>query len=119
MLAIVCLKAFLWPLCSSLAFGTSPLKQATGPAFGTTQGPTFGHSQGAIQPGSAVPSSMAVSILGHPQPTAAGLGRGYHILKPPVFLYKSGESAFYSGASVNCSECTVVVELVSRGGFWV
>ncbi|KAM6184898.1 nuclear pore complex protein Nup153 [Rhynchocyon petersi] len=93
---------------SSFVFGTGPSSTpSASPAFGASQTPTFGQSQGASQPnpsgfGSLSSSAALFSSGSQPAPTPT-FGAVSSSSQPPVFGQQPGQSAFGSGSATNSS----------------
>ncbi|KAM9666245.1 nuclear pore complex protein Nup153 isoform 3-T3 [Trichechus inunguis] len=90
---------------SSFVFGTGPSSTpSASPAFGASQTPTFGQSQGASQPNppgfGSIASSTALFSTGS-QPAAPTFGTVSSSSQPPVFGQQPTQSAFGSGAAPN------------------
>ncbi|XP_075389605.1 nuclear pore complex protein Nup153 isoform X2 [Tenrec ecaudatus] len=91
---------------SSFVFGTGPSSTpSASPAFGASQTPTFGQSQGASQPnpsgfGSISSSTALFPAAAQPAPT---FGTVSSSSQPPVFGQQPSQSAFGSGAAPNSS----------------
>lgn len=91
---------------SSFVFGTGHSAPSASPAFGASQTPTFGQSQGASQPnppsfGSISSSTALFSAGSQPAPPPA-FGTVSSSSQPPVFGQQPSQSAFGS-ATANSS----------------
>ncbi|XP_039104513.1 nuclear pore complex protein Nup153 isoform X2 [Hyaena hyaena] len=87
---------------SSFVFGTGLSAPSASPAFGVTQTPTFGQSQGASQPapsGFGALSSSAALFSAGSQPTPPAFGPVPSSSQPPVFGQQPSQSAFGSAAA--------------------
>nr|XP_010594495.1 nuclear pore complex protein Nup153 isoform X1 [Loxodonta africana] len=92
---------------SSFLFGSGPSSTpSASPAFGASQTPTFGQSQGASQPNlpgfGSISSSTALFSAGS-QPAAPTFGTVSSSSQPPVFGQQPSQPAFGSGAAPNSS----------------
>nr|XP_012609066.1 nuclear pore complex protein Nup153 isoform X2 [Microcebus murinus] len=91
---------------SSFVFGTGPSAPSASPAFGATQTPTFGQSQGASQsnpPGFGSISSSTALFSAGSQPAPPTFGTVSSSSQPPVFGQQPNQSAFGSGTAPNSS----------------
>ncbi|XP_033010496.1 nuclear pore complex protein Nup153 isoform X2 [Lacerta agilis] len=71
---------------SSFVFGSGSSAPATGPAFGATQTPTFGQSQGSSQPPAPTFGSLSSSLFSTgAQPAPPAFGSVSSSTQPPVF----------------------------------
>ncbi|XP_053252839.1 nuclear pore complex protein Nup153 isoform X10 [Podarcis raffonei] len=71
---------------SSFVFGSGSSAPATGPAFGASQTPTFGQSQGSSQPPAPTFGSLSSSLFSTgAQPAPPAFGSVSSSTQPPVF----------------------------------
>ncbi|XP_051026781.1 nuclear pore complex protein Nup153 [Acomys russatus] len=86
---------------SSFVFGTGHSAPSASPAFGASQTPTFGQSQGASQPNppsfGSISSSTALFSAGSQPAPPPTFGTVSSSSQPPVFGQQPSQSAFGSG----------------------
>ncbi|EMP40378.1 hypothetical protein UY3_02374 [Chelonia mydas] len=93
---------------SSFVFGSGSSAPAAGPAFGASQTPTFGQSQGASQPNAPTFGSLSSTSLFSTgsQPAPPAFGSVSSSSQPPVFGQQASQQpGFGSGTTPNSSEC--------------
>ncbi|XP_038247363.1 nuclear pore complex protein Nup153 isoform X4 [Dermochelys coriacea] len=91
---------------SSFVFGSGSSAPAAGPAFGASQTPTFGQSQGASQPNAPTFGSLSSTSLfsAGSQPAPPAFGSVSSSSQPPVFGQQASQQpGFGSGTTPNSS----------------
>ncbi|XP_037749041.1 nuclear pore complex protein Nup153 isoform X2 [Chelonia mydas] len=91
---------------SSFVFGSGSSAPAAGPAFGASQTPTFGQSQGASQPNAPTFGSLSSTSLFSTgsQPAPPAFGSVSSSSQPPVFGQQASQQpGFGSGTTPNSS----------------
>ncbi|XP_049999515.1 nuclear pore complex protein Nup153 isoform X1 [Alexandromys fortis] len=92
---------------SSFVFGTGHSAPSASPAFGASQTPTFGQSQGASQPNppsfGSISSSTSLFSAGSQPAAPPTFGAVSSSSQPPVFGQQPSQSAFGSGTAPNSS----------------
>lgn len=91
---------------SSFVFGSGPSAPAAGPAFGTSQAPAFGQSQGSSQPSAPSFGSLSTPLFSAgAQPAPPAFGSVTSSTQPSLFGQQATQQPGFGSGAPSTGEC--------------